>query len=411
MPRFTYKVRDGHGALATGLVQAATLEEAGLLLRGEGKYVIHLAAASEAETRSDSQDTVDGLPSGRIRRHEVITFANQMAVMLDTGVPISEALQCIADQSQNPAFKGVIADIAQRVQAGGELSEALAAYPKVFPSIMTSLVRASEASGTMGTMLDRIAVYMQKEHATVKKIRGALAYPCFMLLMVVLVVVFLLVYVLPQFTGIYAQRGAALPAPTRLLMAMSEAVTAYSYYWLGGVATAVATLVFAVRTRSGRRTLDMLKLKTPVVGPLFKKLYITRGCRTMGTMIAAGVPILDMIAIVRQVTQNAWYQDLWDDVDNRLRKGAQLSDALFEAPMLIPRSVAQMIYSGEKSGRLSQVMDRVAAYTEQEFDEQVKTSTQFIEPALVSAMGIIIGFVAIALLLPIFSMGKVMAAG
>jgi type IV pilus assembly protein PilC len=229
--------------------------------------------------------------------------------------------------------------------------------------------------------------------------------------MVLGVTAFLLVFVLPRFTSIYASRGATLPAPTQWLMTASDAVTGYPYHWLGGAAVALATLVFVARTRTGRSMIDRLKLNAPVLGPLFRKLYITRGCRTLGTMIAAGVPILDMIAIVKHVTPNVHYQAMWDTVDHRLRQGSQLSDTLLASPHLIPRAVAQMIYSGEKAGRLGQVMEKIAEYTEQDFDEQVKTATQFIEPALVCSMGLIIGFVAIALLLPIFSMSKVVSGG
>lgn len=409
MSRFMYKVRDGRGALATGIVHAATAEEAGLLLRGEGKFVITLDTVNDADV--DKPAANQARPPGRIRRHEVITFAHQIAVLIDTGVPISEALACIAEQSNNPAFKAVLQDVADQVAAGGEFSAALRKYPKVFPEVMTSLVRASEVSGAMGPMLERISVYLQKEHATVKKIRGALMYPAFMLMMVLGVTAFLLVFVLPRFTSIYASRGATLPAPTQWLMTASDAVTGYPYHWLGGAAVALATLVFVARTRTGRSMIDRLKLNAPVLGPLFRKLYITRGCRTLGTMIAAGVPILDMIAIVKHVTPNVHYQAMWDTVDHRLRQGSQLSDTLLASPHLIPRAVAQMIYSGEKAGRLGQVMEKIAEYTEQDFDEQVKTATQFIEPALVCSMGLIIGFVAIALLLPIFSMSKVVSGG
>lgn len=411
MGRFNYKVRDGQGGLATGVVQAITLEEASQLLRGEGKFVVNLEPAPEEAAGKSTAAAASPAAFGRVKRAEVITFAHQMAVMIDTGVPISEALHCVATQAANPAFKAVLEQVAEEVAAGGEFSTAMKKHPKVFPTIMTSLIRASEVSGTMGQMLERVSSYMQKEHATAKKIKGALMYPAFMMLMVVAVTVFLLVFVLPQFTNIYASRGAALPAPTRFLMALSSAITDYGYYWLGGAAAVLCTVVFGVRTQGGKRLLDSIKLNAPVVGPLFRKLYITRGCRTMGTMIAAGVPILDMIAIVKQVTPNAHYQDLWALVDEKLRQGSQLSDTLLQATHLFPRSVSQMIYSGEKAGRLGVVMEKIAEYTEQDFDEQVKTATQFIEPALVATMGGIIGFVAIALLLPIFSIGKVVSGG
>lgn len=410
MPRYAYKVRDSRGEVAQGVVQALTLDEAGRMLRGEGKFVVNLAPARDDATPAAAAGASEQ-PPGRIKRAEVIAFTHQIAVMVDTGVSLSEALMCVAEQTTNPAFRWVLEDVKSHVEAGGEFSAALAKHPRVFPSVLTSLVRASEASGTLGSMLERVSGYMQKEHATAKKIKGAMMYPCFMLMMVAGVTVFLLAFVLPRFAGIYAGRGVTLPLPTRILMAISGAFTAHPYLWIGGFAAVLMFVVFGIRTPTGKRVVDWLKLNVPVIGPLYTKLYVTRGCRTMGTMLAAGVPILEMVSIVRHVTQNLYYNELWDRVDERLRQGSQLSDALFTAPKLIPRSVAQMVLSGEKAGRLSQTMDRIAEFTEEEFDDQVKTSTQFIEPLLIGVMGSVVGFVAIALLLPIFSVGKVMSGG
>jgi type IV pilus assembly protein PilC len=414
MARFSYKVRDGAGELATGVIAAGALEEAAQLLRGEGKFVVKLAPAKKTEISAhDSADEVSGgVTSGgkrkRIKRAEVITFVHQMAVMVDTGVPLSEALECVADQALNENFKKVLNDVAEQVNAGNDFSSALEAHPKVFPSVMVSLMQASEVSGTMGMMLERVSSYLGKELATAKKIRGALMYPAFMLLMLIGVTVFLLTFVLPRFAAIYQSRESALPAPTQLLITLSDTIIYQWYMILGGLVAAVVGWRLFARSSIGRYAIDSAKLHMPVIGPLFNKLYITRACRTMGTMIAAGVPILDMVSISRNVTHNRLFQNLWDDVDEKLRRGSQLSDALFASP-LIPRGVSQMVYSGEKSGRLGPVMEKIAEFTETEFDEQVKVSTQFIEPALIGAMGIIVGFVAIALLLPIFTIGRVVS--
>lgn len=407
MPQFLYKARDAQGQLATGVIQADGLDQAGAILRGEGKFIVALDRA-KMNTGDTAHKTDHAAPRGKVKRTDVITFAHQMAVMVDTGVPISEALSCIAEQTQNEAFAAVLEDISAKVAAGGELSAALESYPKVFPPVMTSLVRASEVSGTMGPMLERISRYLQKEMQTSKKIKGALTYPAVMLSMVVMVTIFLMVWVLPRFAGVYQSKGAALPLPTRILMAISDTLIGHWWAWLGGAALLLSIVMLGVRTASGRRLMDTIKLHAPVLGPLFSKLYLTRGCRTMGTMIAAGVPILDMIDIVRRVTVNTHYEAMWDDVDSKLREGSQLSDAIFASP-LIPRGVAQMIFAGEKAGRLGNVMERIAEYTEEDFDEAVKKTTQFIEPAMVCIMGLIIGFVAIALLLPIFSVGKVVS--
>ena len=409
MPDYDYKVRGSNGELNTGTVFADSVEAAGAALRADGWFVVKIERSITLMRKNSGRAEVVIRPR-LIKRSQIIAFAHQLAVMVDTGVPISEALHCIAEQADTPDYEALVRDVASEVEAGGELSKALGKHPKVFPPVMISLVRASEVSGTMGEMLERISQYMGKEAATHKKIKGALTYPAVMLVMVVLITVGLLVWVLPRFESIFASKGAALPLPTRMLMFISDILMHHWYFWTAGGAAAAVGFVVSQKFATGVRLLDRVKLASPVFGSLFSKLYVTRATRTMGTMISAGVPVLDMISIVRDVTHNALYQDLWDDVDEGLRRGAQLSDALFESP-LIPRAVAQMIYAGERSGRLAPTMEKIAHFTEEEFDEQIKTTTNLIEPTMVAVMGGIVGFIAIALLLPIFSVSTVVGGG
>jgi type IV pilus assembly protein PilC len=406
MAKFSYQARDGGGDLATGIVNAATMEEAAKSLRAEGKYIVKIVPAAKAD--DDDATVVAASRSKRVKRKEVIFFAHQLAVMIETGVPLTDALESTRDQAANPHFKAVLNDVTAHVEAGGDFSSALAKYPRVFPNAMVSLIRASEISGTMAQMLDRLSGYLTKEEQTARQVKGALMYPIFMLVMAVSVTIFLLAFVLPKFAGIYASRGAALPAPTRLLLAISEGLIGYWYLWTLLAIVVGGVVMMLPRVDAGRRFLDYLKLNVPLAKQLFTQLYITRATRTMGTMIAAGVTMLDMIDIVKQVTNNIYYQDLWDEVDDRLRQGSQLSDPLFASP-LFPRTIAQMIYSGEKSGQLGKVLARISDFTEAEFDQTVKNTTQFIEPLMVGVMGTIIGFIAISLLLPIFSVGNVVA--
>lgn len=405
MARFLYQARDGNGELATGMISASDMEEAGQLLRTDGKFVVRLSPVNDADL--DSPVTV-AARARHVRRKEVILFAHQLAVMIETGVPLTDALQCAAEQSHDPAFKAVLQDVILQVQAGGEFSAALRKYPRVFPPVMTSLLRASEMSGTMSTMLDRISTYLAKEEQTIRQARGAMLYPCFMMVMAIGVTIFLLAFVMPKFAAIYDSRKAVLPAPTQVLLMISNGLVNYWYVWVCAAAAAVTGVIICRRTTGGQRFIDWLKLHVPIMKRLYMQLYITRACRTMGTMISAGVSMLDMIAIIKQVTNNAFYVDLWDQVDDRLRQGSQLSEPLFHSK-LIPRSIAQMVYSGEKSGQLGKVMNRVADYTETEFDQTVKAVTSMIEPVMVAVMGSIIGFIAISLLLPIFSVGRVVA--
>lgn len=436
MAQFQYKARDGQGRLSTGTVAAPSASQAGAILRGQGMFVIavqeavgkavhaarpsastkpnHPAAAKSIDKRvaanDDDDDWEPTVGRQKIRRQDVITFAHQLAVMVDTGVSISEALSCCADQSESEGFKKVLQEVADEVRGGRELSAALAMHEKVFPSVMVSLVRASEMSGTMGRMLDRISKYMAKEAVTTRKIKSALTYPAIMITAVLLITSGLLLFVLPRFAAIYSNRGAALPMPTQMLMGLSSSVQTYWWAYLLVIAGLIATVISGFTTESGQRITDKLKLSLPVLGPLFRKLYVTRSMRTLGTMLEAGVPILDMIPIVRSVTNNREFDVFWDEVDQRLRNGSQLSAPFFSSE-LIPRSVAQMVFAGEKSGRLGDVLHKVAEHTEEEFDEQVKAATSYIEPAMVVTLGAIIGFVAIALLLPIFQVSKVAAGG
>ena len=407
MTRFAYQVRDASGEMIRGMLDAASETEAGHKLRADGKFIIRIAPANlvdEGQVAPPSLKTC----YRRIKHDDIIHFSHQMAVMVETGVTIGEALESLAEQSPNPYFKAVLDDVSDSVQSGVSFSEALSKHSAIFPKLMTSMLKASETSGTMGSMLDRISHYQTKERNTMRAVKGAMIYPVIMMLVAASVTVFLLAFVLPRFGSIYQSRGAVLPPPTRLLLWISEMTTHYWYVWLGGILVmGVAGAIFFKKER-GRRTLDWLKLNTPLIGKMMNQLYVTRAMRTMGTMISAGVPMLDMIAITREVTDNHYYDKLWIEVDGQLRQGIQLSQALYGSD-LIPPSIVRMVHSGEKAGRLGMVMDRVAGFTEHDFDESVKRVTQFIEPAMIAFMGGLIGFVAISLLLPIFSVGRVMA--
>jgi len=407
MARYLYKARDSRGETVSGVVDAVSDSAAGAKLREEGKVIVSLREVRDGEFE-DAPTMSLTQHARRVKRDDVIYFSHQMAVMVETGVPLGEALDSLTQQTDSPHFRAVMEDVTSNVQAGASLSSSLARHPRVFPDIMVSLLEASEASGTMGEMLERISTYLSKERATMKKVRGAMMYPAFMLAMAIGVTMFLVMFVMPRFASIYGNRGAALPLPTRVLLGTSNFMTHYWWAWGSGLVVAIVTLVWFSRTPGGRIVFDRLKLSTPIIGPMMRQLYLTRAMQTMGTMVAAGVPMLDMIAITRRVTQNVLYEELWDEVDERLRHGQQLSDPLSESD-LIPRSISRMIASGEKAGRLGQVMQKIASFTEADFDESVIRATQFIEPVMVSVMGVIIGGVAVSLLLPVFSIGKVMA--
>lgn len=409
MASYTYKVRDQSGVVHTGSLIAPTLDEASRRLRAEGKFIVDLVANKAVDgLERKIKSAARGINRRKCKPQEVLGFSHQLAVMIETGVPISEALDAYIEQAKDGHLKSTLEGVYERVNAGGELSNAMADEPGIFPTIMVSLVRAAEVSGTMGSMLERVSQYLTRELATARRVKGALTYPAIMLVLVAAVTVFLIMFVLPNFAGIYADRGAALPAPTKILMGLSNFAQSYWHTVAVGSVLAIGGLLLASKTNTGQVLIDTAKLEVPVIGPVFRKLFITRAFRTMGTMLQAGVPILEAVQIMRLVTPNYHFDRLWDQVDDQLRQGRQLSTVLFDS-RLIPRPVAQMINAGERSGRLPDVMEKVAYFTEEELDEQIKTMTQLIEPAMTIVMGGIIGFIAIALLLPIFSAGHVMS--
>jgi type IV pilus assembly protein PilC len=344
----------------------------------------------------------------KVKRDDVIFFANQLAVMVDTGVPLSEALDAILQQTEHPGMQYVVGDLSHQVKSGLEFSSALERHPKVFGALFVSLMRASEASGTMGQMLKRVSDYMKEERDIRKQVKGAMIYPVCMLTFCVLVVTGILIFVLPRFEKIYAGKGAALPAPTRLLLAMSNALVGNWPVVLVALAAAVAGIIWYARTAGGKRFFDTLRISVPVVGPMYRKAYLARSMRTMATMVSSGVNMLDGLAITAQVAGNLAYRRIWLQVAEHVKEGATLSEHLRTSP-IVPYTVSQMIAAGERTGKLSIVMDRVAEFCESDLKSAVKAVTSIIEPLMIIVMGLLIGGIAMALLLPVFNVSRIMA--
>jgi type IV pilus assembly protein PilC len=390
---------------------AGSADEVGTRLRAEGKYVVAVQENSmRVEAALDERQIRRNEAAKRVRREDVIAFCQQLSVMLETGVPLSEALDSFMHQTQRREFKQVVASLRDDIHGGEQFSVAMAKWPRVFPTMIVSLMKASEASGTMSMMLGRVAEYLNKERRTARQVKGALGYPMFMMGTAVLMTVFLMTFVLPRFAKIYEMRSAQLPAPTRVLLGISQFFTEQYMFYLPALATLIVGGYFWFRLPSGRRVVDWLRLNAPILRTIYGQLYITRASRTMATLMSSGVNLIDIIQICRGVTRNAQYDAMWTRMESDVREGKQISDTIFATPF-IPRNIASMISSGERSGRLAQVMERIAAFSEEELDSAVKQATSFIEPVMIVFMGLVVGGVAVALLLPIFSMGKVMAGG
>lgn len=405
MPRFNYVARDHSGAALTGELTAGSPADVARLLRTEGKFLVRIQEALAAPQHA-AQPAIGWQ---RLRQDEVISFATQLAGMIDTGVPIAEALEASIDGTPPGGFRSVVEDLIQRVQEGSDFSAALAAHPKAFSPLFVHMIRASESTGLMGTMLRRVADYLTNQREIRKKIKGAMMYPCCLLVFALGATIFLLTYVIPKFAAIYAGRAATLPLPTRILMGVSNGLV---NHWLGlamGTVAAVTAVILFFRSRSGGLAADWLRLNTPVIGPMYQKACLTRALRTLGSMITAGVSVLEAVTITRDVVGNRIFGRMFAEAYTKVEHGEQLSAAL-QGARYMPRTTWQMLHAGERSGQLGSVMDRVADLAESDLQLSIRTVTQFIEPAMIVVMGTIIGGIALAVLLPIFQMSKVMTS-
>ena len=402
MTSFAYEIRDGSGRNCRGVVRAEDIDEAATLLRKPGVTILDI----HPET-ADQAAPLFGV-SRRIKRDEVIFFVNQLAVMVETGVRLTDALDAIADQTESPGLKRVLRDVCDEVKGGSEFSAALSKHPKVFSGVFVALMRASEASGTMAAMLHRLSGYMKQERTTRKQIKGAMTYPLCMLGFCVIVVVAMLVFILPRFEKIYAGKSVALPLPTRMLLAMSHGITDHWPFVILGLAAVITAAYMYFRTPEGRAFLSRLRIRIPVIGGMYRKVYLARSLRTMGSMIAAGVDVLDGLEITAQAVGNESYARVWRDLAEHVSEGATFAEHLYTSK-IIPRTVAQMVDAGERTGKLGAVMNRVAEFCEDDLKIAVKTLTSMIEPTMIIIMGVIIGGIAMALLLPVFSLSKVVA--
>ena len=339
---------------------------------------------------------------------DILNFTNQLAVMIKAGISLQEALESIASQVEKKKFKAILMDVKNRIEAGASFSQALSEHPAVFSNLYINMVGAAEMSGSLSMMLQQLVEYLDQEADTRSQVVSAMVYPIIIAVMAVVCMSFLLLFVLPRFLLVFEGKEHLLPAPTKIIMAASSFSRSYWYLILTGTAVAIAGFWALIRTKSGRYWWDGMKLKIPVLRKLCSCLYITRGLHTMGVMINAGVPVLDTIIITSNVSGNVRFEKMWKKVCESVRQGKKICFSL-ETSTLMPGNVVQMIRSGEESGTLSEVLADVAAFYARELKTVIKITTSMIEPIMIIVMGIMVGFIASSIILPIFKMSSAVA--
>jgi len=398
MIAFEYTAKTKEGLPAKGLVEAETEHAAAKLLTSQGLMPISI--------RIKDTKSIFGRTSTKVRTKDKIIFTRQLATMINAGLPLTQSLRTVLEQTSSKQLKAVVAQVISSVEGGTSFADSLAKHPKVFNNIYIALVAAGETSGTLDKALERIAFQQEKDADTVSKVRGALVYPIIVIVVISAVVIFLLTTVVPQIELIYKDFGKDLPFLTGIMIAVANFLI--NYWWLV-ILILAASIFFLVRwsrTSSGEQVIDEAKLKMPLFGDLFTKLYMARFCRTGETLMASGVMMLEMLRITSQAVDNVQIAKSIENAAQKVKGGKALSEALkAESATFLPL-VPQMLRIGEQSGAIDKMMDKAATYYEIELDNKIKTISTTIEPILMVVLAVVVGGIVLAILLPVYNLAS-----
>jgi type IV pilus assembly protein PilC len=329
--------------------------------------------------------------------------------MIRAGISLQDSLEVIGEQSTNPKFRKIILDMRNQIESGQSFSQTLSVHADTFGSLYINMVAAAEISGSLSDMLQKLAEYLDEEAETRSQIKSAMVYPVIIAVMAVSVTIFLLCFVLPRFTTIFAGKEHLLPAPTKILMGSSAFIRGNWYFIVPVLMIAFGGLFYVTHhTAAGRLWWDKTKLVLPLIKKLCQNLYITRSLHTMGVLTRAGVPILNTISITAQISGNILYKKMWLGVYEEVRQGKKIASSL-NRYNLMPANVVQMIRSGEDSGNIAEVLKDVSEFYARELRTAIKTVTSMIEPIMIVLMGVLVGFIAMSIILPIFKMSAVVS--
>jgi len=396
MLRFTYSAKDEQTKkIVKSVVQAESEREAAKVLIAQG--LSPLSIQEESGTNLLTRLTQ------RISTKDKVTFTRSLATLIEAGLPLSQSLHTIIEQTQNPKMRDVVQDIIVSVEGGHSLGDSFAKHPQVFDRVFLALIRAGEISGTLDMALRRIADQQEKDAESVRKIRGAMYYPGIVMLVIVGVIVFMMVTIVPQVAQLYEGLGKDLPFLTQALVTTSSFIINFWYLVLIVLAIAIYFFRQYMQTDSGRRASDRLKLNAPLLKALFRKLYMARFTRTGETLLSTGVPMLDMLSISAEAVNNTFVGQSIHNAEEQVKGGVALSKALKGQDYIMPL-IPQMIRIGEQSGQIDQMLGKVAKVYEDELDEQIKAISTIIEPLLMVVMAVFAGGIVVAILFPIYSL-------
>ena len=408
MPTYRYELQQESGDLLVGSIAAQTASGAATAIQRRGGRIIRLVPLQSGQG-GVLQKVWALLNTGNApSKRDILDFTTQLAVMVRAGISLRVSIDGISKHVENAKMKCILTSIKEDLEAGCTFSDAISKYPKLFTPLYVNMVRASELSGSFGHMLDRIAKIIARQIETKKLIIGASIYPAVIGGLATVVTIFLLTFVLPRFAGVFAGKEAILPWPTKFLMSLSDWMVVY--WWVVPIVMICITagIVLLSKTKRGGCILDKLKLKFPVVRKMLGALYITRSLQTLGELVNAGVPMINALEVTGNISGNIKYKELWSDVSNGVQEGRRMNEVL-DGTKLLPMPVVQMIAAGEESGKLGDVLEEISEYYDRVLRDAIKMFTSLLEPAMIVFMGFIVGFIAMAIILPIFKMSAVVS--
>jgi len=395
--RFNYEAKDqSTGKMVKASVQADSEHAAAKLLLAQG-FTPH-----NIKEESESANIIAKI-TGRITIKDKVVFTRQLSTLIGAGLPLTQSLRTVQEQTQNKQLQLVLDEIIASVEGGKSLSESFGKHPKVFDNVFLALVTAGEASGTLDDALRRIAAQQEKDAAMMSKIKGAMTYPAIVLFVIFGVVIFMLVVVVPQVKNLYIDLNQELPLITLIMVGLADVIVKFGVFILIGIGVGIYFLRQYMQTESGTKTVDTLKLNAPVFGRMFRKLYMARFTRTGQTLLNTGVPMLDMLKITSQAVNNVVLSAAIKRSADKVKGGKALSDALKNEDDILP-FVPQMISIGEQSGKIDEMMGKAAQVYEDELDEEIKSISTAIEPILMVVLAAVAGTLVAAILLPIYGL-------
>ncbi len=402
MPVYQYRARDKEGKVKEGEIEAAS-EKAAIRVLGEHELVVVSLAMEKQKTELDKYLRI----FQRIKNRDIVVMSRQLATMIVAGLPIVESLHVLASQTENERLHEIIDEVARDVEGGTKFSVALAQYPKVFSNFYVNMIKSGESSGQLGKSLLYLSDELEKNYDLNNQVKSALIYPIFILGGIVAVGILMMILVVPQLVGVLESFGGELPLTTRIFIAVS---TFFSSWWWLVLVVLIATVVlfvYYISTPQGKYSWDVFKLKIPLIGSLYEKIYVARLTSNLAALISGEIPIIESIKIVAELVGNQAYRDVLLKTASKVKGGDSISSELGRSP-IIPDMVSHMIAVGEKTGELDSILERVGKFYSKEVTTQVKGLISLIEPALLVVMGIVIGVILAAVLLPIYNLASTM---